>query len=106
MSCPLKHFSSVHSAHPPHNLPLLQTSWGVLLPIALLWAWEERLRARELKLWRQQPVVQEVSAATARQPQLQAQCSQDLPLPFPIMAAWVVGTAWLLWLLLEVTILF
>jgi hypothetical protein len=51
-------------------------------------------------------VVQEGPAATAGQPQLQAQCSQDLPLSFPIMAAWVVGTAWLLWLLLEVTILF
>ncbi|KAI3427379.1 hypothetical protein D9Q98_010295 [Chlorella vulgaris] len=99
----------------------------VLLTIALLWAWEERLRCRELKAWRlsqqEQPLLQQQqqqsvaegshggsgSGRIRRQPLAAARrlLAAALPEPLPggvLAAGWLMG-CWGLWLCLELAFL-
>lgn len=85
----------------------LQASVGALLPLKLVWAWEERLRLRELELW----------AATLRQRVGQGTATAGTPTgtagPSPhkqqalsvrALLAWALASSWLLWLAMEVVL--
>ena len=85
---------------------------GLFLPLACLWAWEERLRARELRLWRQQLAEARAQAqpwggdgGARPEPLPPGHTSVPQPLPFAAVAAWLVASCWALWLLLEAVFL-
>lgn len=73
----------------------LQGAVGVLLPLALLWIWEERLRWRKLQQWQEQMA----SSGT------RAVDHTRKPLRRRWVAVWWLGSCWLLWLLLEAVML-
>lgn len=57
--------------------PCLQSVIGVLMPLAMLWVWEERLRAREIRSWRHALAQQEQHAAEQRLQQEREQGAQQ-----------------------------
>ena len=61
---------------PRPRLPWLQAVGGVLFPMAVLWVWEERLRARELRGWRRLLHQQQLEADRQQQ-QLEADRQQQ-----------------------------
>ncbi|KAL4452179.1 hypothetical protein ABPG75_007841 [Micractinium tetrahymenae] len=71
-------FASCYALH-----AWLQAAAGVLLPLALVWAWEERLRWRELSVH---------GGCSSRKQQ---------PLRVSLLLAWSLGSAWALWLGLQ-----
>ncbi|KAL4457480.1 hypothetical protein ABPG75_012345 [Micractinium tetrahymenae] len=95
----------------------LQVTLGTLLPLALLWAVEDRLRSRALQAWlRRQQREQEQRRASAGpsagQPTADAAGQKAVSrgrLPRPLgllpLAAWYAATAWLFWLVLEAVLL-
>lgn len=99
----------------------LQVTLGTLLPLAALWAVEDRQRGRALQAWlkepqqeREQRQEQQQQCATAGASVGPAHAGEAGPgrpgrLPRPLglasLAAWCVGTAWILWLALEATLL-
>jgi hypothetical protein len=76
---------------------------GVLAPLAVLWALEERLRFREVQALQHQRLQQEEALAAADgRPLLQQQrpggsCRLPPPLPGFLLLEWLLGSAWLLW---------
>jgi hypothetical protein len=87
----------------------------VLLTIALLWAWEERLRCRELKAWRlsqqEQPLLlqqqQQQSAAEGSRGGSSSSRGRRQPLAAArrlLAAGWLMA-CWGLWLCLELAFL-
>ncbi|KAL4421438.1 hypothetical protein ABPG75_010729 [Micractinium tetrahymenae] len=93
----------------------LQLVLGALLPLAVMWAVEERSRLRFQRQWLQHHVVvgeEEGSthptaagsgAASSAQGQRSAGGAGKLPAPVPgiMLAAWLAACAWALWLELE-----
>lgn len=76
------------SKHAPCHCLFLQAVGGVLFPLALLWVWEERLRAREIRSWRRARAQQQHNAKQRRQQaeQLQGREQQQRK-PGPLEAA-------------------
>lgn len=107
----------------------------MLLPMTLLWVWEERLRGRELRGWRslmhqqqqheqqQRERERQQAAGSSQQPGRQRQQGSgelgapalregspppepgDLPRPVSWNVAWFAASSWLLWQLLEAVLL-
>ena len=80
----------------------------MLVPLALLWGLEERLRARELQNLRREQRWRPQSAVAGQQwdESWQAtECLPERPLSLPILAGWLAASAMLLWLLMEALLL-
>ncbi|KAI3425693.1 hypothetical protein D9Q98_007670 [Chlorella vulgaris] len=77
----------------------LQAVGGVLLPLALLWAIEERLRCREVCALQQQRRQQQAALAGSEGAQQEAlgPCRSPQPLTAATLVSWVACSAWVLW---------
>lgn len=78
---------------------LMQAVGGVLLPLALLWAIEERLRCREVCALQQQRRQQQAALAGSEGAQQEAlgPCRSPQPLTAATLVSWVACSAWVLW---------
>ena len=81
----------------------LQAVGGVLVPLAVLWALEERLRCREVstqrRQWREAQGLEGWPGGTSEP------CRPPRPLTAAALLAWLACSAWLLWVGLEALLL-
>lgn len=94
---------------------------GLFFPLVMLWVWEERFRARELRAWRRQLTAQrlqrqqeqqqlggdgEASASLPPSPASPRECpGGDLPRPLAVTLAWFAASSWGMWLLIDAAFL-
>lgn len=84
----------------------LQAVLGVLLPLLVMWALEERSRLRFQRQWLQHHAARrEASAGVGTRPPPQAATLHTRPVPGLVLAAWLAACALAMWALMEAALL-
>lgn len=85
---------------------LLQAVGGLLLPAAILWMVEGQMRALELRRWLHEQQQQQQADGAGEAPAEPEPASDWLQLvPRHVLLAWLLGSACVLWLLMEAVLL-